>query len=317
MTLLQSLSTACAALVLMPAAAPALAHVSLEQAVAAPGSGYKAVFRIGHGCEGTATHTVRVQLPEGFRGARPMPKAGWAIELRRAPLAQPYESHGKRIAEDVVEVTWRARSREAWLPDAHYDEFVLRGQAPEQAGPAWFKVQQLCERGRWDWSDIPASGTATRGLRAPAVLLMVQAADAAAPVVSAQGLTVADAWVRATVPQQQATGFFARITSAKGARLVSASSPLAGIAEIHEMTVDAGGVMRMRAVAGVDLPPGKAVDLQPGGYHVMLMNLKRAVNEGESVPMTLVVQNPDGKQETIAVNAPVRPLGGAVEQHKH
>lgn len=156
-------------------ALPARAHVTLEQPVAVAGTGYKAVFRVGHGCEGTATHTVRVLLPTGFRGARPMPKPGWALEVQRAALAEPYESHGQRITDDVVAITWRATSREAWLPDAHYDEFVLRGQAPERPGPLWFKVQQLCERGQWNWEEMPAAGgTSTRGLRAPAVLLEVK-----------------------------------------------------------------------------------------------------------------------------------------------
>jgi uncharacterized protein YcnI len=154
----------------------AAAHVTLEQPAAPAGTGYKAVLRVTHGCEGTATHTVRVLVPEGFRGAKPMPKPGWALELRLAPLAAPYASHGRGVTDDVVEITWRAASREAWLPDAHYDEFVLRGQTPDAARPLWFKVQQLCEKGQWDWSDVPASGTSTRGLRAPAVLLEVQPA---------------------------------------------------------------------------------------------------------------------------------------------
>jgi periplasmic copper chaperone A len=75
----------------------------------------------------------------------------------------------------VVEITWKAASREAGLADAHYDEFVLRGQTPPQAGPLWFKVQQLCEKGQWDWFETPADpkATSTRGLKAPAALLEV------------------------------------------------------------------------------------------------------------------------------------------------
>jgi periplasmic copper chaperone A len=155
------------------AAGAAQAHVSLEQAQAAAGSGYKAVLRIGHGCEGAATHTVTVRLPAGFRGAKPMPKPGWTIAITRAPLAEPYDSHGRKVTDDVVEISWKAASRDSWLPDAHYDEFVLRGQAPETPGPAWFKVRQLCEKGEWNWAEVPESGTATKGLKAPAVLLEV------------------------------------------------------------------------------------------------------------------------------------------------
>ncbi len=155
-------------------AGAAQAHVTLEVPQAAAGSGYKAVLRVGHGCEGTATHTLSVRLPAGFRGAKPMPKPGWTISITRAPLAEPYESHGRKVTDDVVEISWKADSRERWLPDAHYDEFVLRGQAPDTPGPAWFKVRQLCEKGEWNWAEVPASGTSTQGLKAPAVLLDVQ-----------------------------------------------------------------------------------------------------------------------------------------------
>ena len=168
---------------LLAAALPlgAGAHVSLEEREAAAGAPYKAVLRIAHGCEGTATHTVRVRVPAGFRGAKPMPKPGWTLELRREALAQPYESHGRTVTEDVVEVTWRAQTREVWLADAHYDEFVLRGQAPLTPGPAWFRVLQLCEKGQWDWHETPASGTATQGQKSPAVLLEVRPVAAKGP----------------------------------------------------------------------------------------------------------------------------------------
>jgi uncharacterized protein YcnI len=109
-----------------------------------------------------------------------MPKPGWALEVRRAPLAQPYESHGRRVTEDTVEIVWTATGREHWLADAHYDEFVLRGQLPAQPGPLWFKVQQRCEKGQWDWFDTPADpkSTSRAGLKAPAALLEVLPASA-------------------------------------------------------------------------------------------------------------------------------------------
>lgn len=157
------------------AAPHARAHVSLEEPAAVADSSYKATLRVTHGCEGTATHTVRVLVPEGFRGTRPMPKPGWNLQTRRAALDQPYESHGRRVTDDVVEVVWTAASREAWLADAHYDEFVLRGRTPAQPGPIWFKVQQLCEKGQWRWFETPADPKSTdrRGLKAPAALLEV------------------------------------------------------------------------------------------------------------------------------------------------
>ena len=129
--------------------------------------------------------------------------------------------------------------------------------------------------------------------------------------------TVKDAWVRGTVAQQKATGLFAQITSAGGGKLVSASSPVAGIVEIHEMTLD-GGVMKMRAVPALELPAGKTVELKPGGYHVMLMELKQELKAGDTVPLTLVVEGADGKRETVELKAAVRPLGeGAPSHSKH
>ncbi len=167
---------ALAAAALLLAAAPARAHITLVQKEAEAGSYYKATLQVGHGCEGSPVRELRVRLPAGFRGAKPMPKPGWAIAIRRERLATPYDSHGRSVNEDVTEVRWTARSAADALPDAHYDEFVLRGQLPEQAGPLWFKVLQVCTQGQIDWSELPASGHSTRGLKAPAALLLVQPA---------------------------------------------------------------------------------------------------------------------------------------------
>ena len=134
--------------------------------------------------------------------------------------------------------------------------------------------------------------------------LLVMAATAQAQ------LSVKDAWVRATVPQQKATGAFMQLTAASDARLVGASSPVAGVVEIHEMAM-VQDVMKMRAVASLDLPAGKTVALRPGGYHVMLMDLKGQVKDGDTVPLTLVLEGRDGKRQNVEVQAPVRPLAAA------
>jgi uncharacterized protein YcnI len=153
--------------------AAAHAHVTLEQPEAVAGTPYKAVLRVGHGCDGSPTTSITATLPAGFRGAKPMPKAGWTLEVKREKLAKPYESHGRAVLEDVVEVSWTASSEAAYLQDAWYDEFVLRGSLPEQTGPLWFKVRQSCVKGEWLWADLPADGDSTKGLKAPAVRLML------------------------------------------------------------------------------------------------------------------------------------------------
>ncbi len=128
--------------------------------------------------------------------------------------------------------------------------------------------------------------------------------------VLAADIEIKDAWVRGTVTGQQATGAFLEITSKSGAALVGAASPAAAVTEIHEMKMD-GGVMKMRAVTRLELPAGKPVQLGPGGYHVMLLNLKQPLKKGDTVPLTLQVEGQDKKIEAIPVNAEVRDLTAA------
>jgi copper(I)-binding protein len=123
---------------------------------------------------------------------------------------------------------------------------------------------------------------------------------------AAAQVTVTDPWVRGTVSGQMATGAFMKLTSARDAKLVEARSPVAGVVEIHEMAI-VDNVMRMRAVPALDLPAGRTIELKPGGYHVMLMDLKEPMAEGRTVPVTLIVETA-GKRESIEVNATVRAL---------
>ena len=138
------------------------------------------------------------------------------------------------------------------------------------------------------------------------VLFTFVAALVAAPMAAAQ-VTVADAWARAVVPGQSSTGAFMRITAATGATLVAAASSAAGIVEIHEMKMEAG-VMKMNAVDRLPLPAGKPVELKPGGYHVMLMDLTRPLKEGDTIPITLTVVDGAGKSQQVEVRASVRAL---------
>lgn len=154
--------------------------------------------------------------------------------------------------------------------------------------------------------------------RIHAKLLSALVLAAIALPVQAQ-VTVNDPWVRATVAQQSATGAFMRITSTQDARLVEVKSPVAGVVEVHEMRMEKD-VMKMRAVRELALPAGTSVELKPGGYHIMLMDLKRQMKEGDSVPLTLVIEARDKKRSNLDIKVPVRPLvatGKAEHQHKH
>jgi copper(I)-binding protein len=134
---------------------------------------------------------------------------------------------------------------------------------------------------------------------------------------AAQAQTVVkDAWVRGTVAQQKATGAFMQITSAQGGKLISVATPAAGVAEVHEMKME-GSTMKMAAIPFLDLPAGKAVELKPGGYHVMLMDLKQTLKDGDSLPLTLTVQAADGKKETLELKVPVKALGAAPAMGMH
>lgn len=125
---------------------------------------------------------------------------------------------------------------------------------------------------------------------------------------------VAEPWARATVAGQQASGAFMTLTSPRDARLVAVRSPSAGVVEVHEMALE-NNVMRMRAIPSLPLPAGKAVVLRPGGYHVMLMDLKAPLQAGDHVSLTLTIEGADGKREEVEVQAPIRPLASGQNPH--
>lgn len=135
--------------------------------------------------------------------------------------------------------------------------------------------------------------------------LLAMASLVATSPVSAQVVSVKDPWVRSTVPRQKATGAYMEITAGRASRLLEASSPVAGVVEIHEMRMDKD-VMRMRAIPALDLPAGQPVALEPGGYHVMLMDLKVQIKDGDKVPISLVIELRNGSRETAQITAIAR-----------
>jgi uncharacterized protein YcnI len=151
--------------------APLAAHPVLAVPQASAGSFYKATIGITHGCAGTATREVIVSIPAGVSGAKPVPKPGWTIEVERVKLAQPRESHGRKITEDVVKIRWSGGS----LPSSYFDEFVLVANLPQQPGPVYWNVTQVCDQGRADWNEIPAAGQSPHDLKSPALRLEVTA----------------------------------------------------------------------------------------------------------------------------------------------
>jgi uncharacterized protein YcnI len=146
-------------LILMAAlvASPAAAHVYLEGKQATVGASYKAVFAVPHGCSGSPTVKIRVQIPEGVIAVKPMPKAGWNVDVVEGQYASAYDYHGNKLSSGAKEVVWSGGK----LPDHNYDEFVLSSFLTDSLKPnatLYFPVVQECEKGVSRWIEIPAEG---------------------------------------------------------------------------------------------------------------------------------------------------------------
>ena len=139
------------------AASPAAAHVYLEGKQATVGASYKAVFAVPHGCAGSPTVKIRVQIPEGVIAVKPMPKAGWNVDVVEGQYASEYDYHGNKLSAGAKEVVWSGGK----LPDHNYDEFVLSSFLTDGLKPnttLYFPVVQECEKGVSRWIEIPAEG---------------------------------------------------------------------------------------------------------------------------------------------------------------
>jgi copper(I)-binding protein len=132
---------------------------------------------------------------------------------------------------------------------------------------------------------------------------------------AAESVSTTNAWVRATVPGQSVAGAYLDITASVPTSLIAVESSVAAKGELHTMSVD-GGVMRMRAVGKIELPANQAVNLKPGGYHIMLTDIKRELKAGERVPLKLTLQDSHGVTSILEVDAEVRAVTGAIQHEK-
>lgn len=124
----------------------------------------------------------------------------------------------------------------------------------------------------------------------------------------AADVLIEQAWARATLPGQPVGGAYLTLRASAPARLLKVESPAAGMVEIHEMKLQ-DGVMKMRPLAGIDLPAGQTVELKPGGLHLMLMDLQGPLLAGKTVPLQLHIEQ-GSKTRIYPVNAEVRSVGG-------
>lgn len=305
-------------------AEPAVSHVTLEAREARAGTTYKAVLKVPHGCDGAATLKVRALIPDGVIAVKPMPKPGWQVETVKAPYGRAYAYfHGQQLSDGVKEIVWSGGK----LADDHYDEFVfssfIAGEMP--AGRIYFPVTQTCESGEARWADIPAAGQDAHNLKAPAPALTILAQHSghaaksdskSSNVFKSGALVIETPWARATPGGAKVAGGYMKITNtgSESDRLTGGSVPFAARFEVHEMSMD-GGMMKMRQLAdGLEIKPGQSVELKPGGYHVMFMDLKQGLKEGQTVKGELIFE----KAGRVAIEYRVGPIGGgAPGGHAH
>jgi copper(I)-binding protein len=215
----------------------------------------------------------------------------------------------------VTDIVWSGS-----LEDGHYDEFVFQAyftDAYQPGATVHFPVVQECEKLTEEWTEVPAAGQDAHSLASPAPGVRIVAAANAAPAAQKAGaITVEQPWSRATPGGAKVGGGYVRITNTGSApdRLVGGSFPLASRVEVHEMRLE-GDVMRMKPVeGGLEIKPGATVELKPGGFHLMFMDLKEPLKEGQTIKGTLVFE----KAGPIDVDYTVRSMGGgAPAEHKH
>ncbi|MFV0490391.1 MAG: DUF1775 domain-containing protein [Pseudorhodobacter sp.] len=280
------------------------AHATFEQKEVVAGSTAKMTLRVPHGCKGEATHTVRMTLPDGLYLAKPMPKAGWDLTIVNGTYAEPYDNRGTEMTEGPREIIWSG----GHLEDGWFDEFAVRGRFGKDIAPGtvlYFPTVQECANGMVDWTDT--SGSHDVPNPAPTVTLVAaEGADHAMAPVRLGDLEITGAFSRATLPNAPVAGGFMTIanTGAGGDRLIGGTVSFAGRVEVHEMAME-GDVMKMRKLAdGLPIPAGETVKLKPGGFHIMFMDLKEPLVEGETITVTLQFEKAGEVAVPLAIGAP-------------
>lgn len=316
-------SAAAAAFFTAAATAAANAHVTLEEPTAAPGW-YKAVLKLPHGCDGKTTTGISVKLPEGFIGAKPMPKPGWTLKLTTGKYGKAYKLHGEPVSSGLTAVGFSGGN----LPDAYYDEFVIVGtlSGVEPGQTLYFDTTQTCGDVAISWNEHPTEGGDDLEHPAPSLTIVAGSGGGdhmghmhmghmggmAGPgdhhgsgaEAKAGSITVSKPWIKAMLPGQKVGGGYLVIENGGKAadRLVSVSSPAAWV-EIHEMSM-ANDVMKMRKVeGGLDVPAGGTVALEPGGYHLMFKDVEKPFEAGDTIALTLTFE----KAGKVVLKAPVLP----------
>jgi periplasmic copper chaperone A len=312
-----------AALSLLATTSLGFAHAGISPTEAPLGQTIRVAIIIPHGCDGAATDTLSVSIPEGFVAAQPQAKAGWTIETTTGAYARTYSVHGSDVTSGTRSIRWSGGS----LPDTQFDDFVFQGsiQGLEPGTQLAFPVTQSCGSTEILWDQLAETGQDPHSLPHPAPAITVaQAAPGANEHAHSAGmdmsaattlgdLEITGAFTRATLPNAPVGGGYFTITNTgtEPDRLIAAHSPVAGQVQVHQMAL-VDGVMRMGELPdGLEIPPGHSVSLAPGGLHLMFMGITQAFTEGETVPVTLTFE----KAGTIDIQLPVGGIAADAPAH--
>ncbi|MFO1248411.1 MAG: DUF1775 domain-containing protein [Alphaproteobacteria bacterium] len=251
-------AVAIAMLLLMVIMARASAHVSLTEPQALPSAHYTGHFRVGHGCNGSPTTALRIELPPGVTDAAPQPLDGWTVSV-------------ERDGAQTRAVSWKG----GVLPADQRGVFTLAMTLPAKEGQLLFPARQTCQAGEEYWSEAPPQ---TGKAKYPAPVLMVAAAG---PVTAK--VTISDGWFRA-LPASVPSGGYFNLRNDSGQKLVltDVESPACGMLMMHK-SVNGG----MDHVMALDVAAGETVRFAPGSYHLMCMDAKPMLKPGAQVPVTL------------------------------
>lgn len=284
------ISAAFAASLLFVNAAPA--HVTLEKAEASPKSTYKAVFRVPHGCAQSATTAITVTIPEGVVAAKPMPKAGWKLEITKGAYAKSYKYYSTELSNGPKQITWSGGS----LPDDQYDEFTISVYLTDAIAVGinvYFPVEQTCENGMSHWTAMTNEGESSKDGAEPAPSVKIvdtqQAAGGTGKDYTLGDIVVSNPWARATPNGAKVGGGYVKITNNDHHpdQLIAATFERAGSTSLHEMKME-GDVMKMgELTTGVEIAPHGTLTLEPGKFHLMLMDLKAPLKEGDHIKGSL------------------------------
>jgi uncharacterized protein YcnI len=294
---------------------PAIAHVSFETLQATQNSTYKAVLGIPHGCAGKPTLKVSVRIPDGVVAVKPMPKAGWTLDLVEKTYAKPVMISGKPVTAGTGEIVWSGS-----LADEHFDEFVFQARITDAVAAGTdlaFPIVQTCAGATEAWTEIAAPGQNPHALKMPAPTVRIVAAPPASKSFTVGPLTIEQPWSRATPTGAKVGGGYLRVTNTgrEPDRLIGGTFPLAGKVELHEMSL-VDNVMRMKQlVGGLEIGPGASVDLKPGGHHLMFLDLREGLKEGQSLNGTLMFEKAGSVEVEFQVRSMSGEGGAAAHQH--